>query len=93
MVASIYLTSFVDAVRYRLLSLEAATTMLKLSSAIYPPGAWTNPSIYGNTSNLDVSEEAWEMRNGLTNWAWRAISEIKDVKDESEFMQLVSFHV
>jgi len=72
-----------DAVKYRLLSLEAAMTMLKLSTAIYPPGAWTNHSIYGNVLNLDVSEEAWEMRSGLTNWAWRAISEIRDVKDET----------
>lgn len=72
-----------DAVKYRLLSLEAAMTMLKLSTAIYPPGAWTTPSIYGDTPDLDTSEEAWEMRSGLSNWVWRAISELKDVKDET----------
>lgn len=66
-------------------------TMLKLSSAIYPPGAWTNPSVYGDTINLDTSQEAWEMRSSLSNWVWRAISELKDVKDESEFVVLVSF--
>lgn len=64
-------------------------TMLKLSTAIYPPGAWTTPSIYGDTPDLDTSEEAWEMRSGLSNWVWRAISELKDVKDESEFIYLV----
>jgi hypothetical protein len=66
-------------------------TMLKLSTEIYPPGAWTNPSIYRASLNLDNSEEAWEMRSGISNWAWRAISELKDVKDESEFLSLAPF--
>jgi hypothetical protein len=65
--------------------------MLKLSTAIYPPGAWTNPSVYGDTLGLDSSEEAWEIRSGLSNWTWRAISELKDVKDESEFCLPLSY--
>jgi len=61
-------------------------TMVKLSTTIYPPGGWTNPSVYGDTLDVDASEEAWNMRSSLSNWAWRAISELKDVKDDSEYV-------
>ncbi|RDB21038.1 hypothetical protein Hypma_011561 [Hypsizygus marmoreus] len=72
-----------DAVKSRLNSLEAAMTLLKLSTAIYPPGSWYS----GLSNNEDIdgaaSEEVWALRSGISNWAWRTISELKDVKDDS----------
>lgn len=72
-----------DAVKFRLLSLEASLTILRLSSAIYPPTLWArSPAQFGNISNEDL-EESWILRSGISNWAWRTVSELKDVKDES----------
>lgn len=59
-------------------------TILKLSTAIYPPGFWIKPSKGAEGAEDLASEEAWEIRSGLANWAWRIITELKDVKDESE---------
>ncbi|KAF5381116.1 hypothetical protein D9615_003916 [Tricholomella constricta] len=71
-----------EPVKIRLISLEAPITILKLSMAIYPTGFWSNVST--DISDLDVaSENAWAIRCGLSNWSWRAISELKDVKDET----------
>lgn len=81
---------WLDPVKFRLISLEAAMTILKLSTAIYPPGVWANISLEYDEGSPDSLEEAWTLRSGLSNWAWRTISELKDVKDESE--NSVSLH-
>lgn len=64
-------------------------TILKLSTAIYPPGFWIKPSKGAEEVENFASEEAWEIRSSLANWAWRIITELKDVKDESEWLLLV----
>ncbi|KAA1469477.1 hypothetical protein DENSPDRAFT_835109 [Dentipellis sp. KUC8613] len=71
-----------EPVKLRLFSLEAAGTILRLSSAIYPPGSWVTEPKGGfvpvqSPSDDDISE-SWSLRSGLANWAWRAISELKD---------------
>jgi len=77
-----------DPVKFRLISLEAAVTIMKLSIAIYPPGSWAIPT--GKSTSVESSDfqaniiESWTLRCGLSNWAWRTISELKDVKDECE---------
>ncbi|TFK29897.1 hypothetical protein FA15DRAFT_663190 [Coprinopsis marcescibilis] len=70
-----------DAVKFRLISLESALTILKLSSSIYPPMSWHD---LGTPSNplTEASEEEWSLRSGVANWAWRTISELKDAKDD-----------
>ncbi|KAG5654519.1 hypothetical protein H0H81_001160 [Sphagnurus paluster] len=71
-----------DPIKFRLISLEAPLTILKLSTAIYPTGIWYH--LPTNTEDLDaVSENVWNMRCGLSSWAWRVISELKDIKDET----------
>jgi hypothetical protein len=69
-----------------LISLEAAVTILRLSTAIYPPGSWLKAGVApisdGNTQDMVL--ESWGLRSGLSNWAWRTISELKDVKDDCE---------
>lgn len=72
--------------KFRLISLEAAMTILKLSTAVYPSGSWTNRSISGGDGETN-SEDLWSLRSGLSNWAWRIISELKDIKDESKFVK------
>ncbi|KAG6820603.1 hypothetical protein H0H93_014519 [Arthromyces matolae] len=77
-----------DAVRFRLTSLEAPLTILKLASAIYPTGYWFNPTrIHSDV----VSDEEWTIRSGLSSWAWLAISELKDVKDDTLPMLTADF--
>lgn len=56
-------------------------TVLKLSTAIYPPAAWIQAPAENSS---DSAEDIWTLRSGISNWAWRTISELKDVKDESE---------
>ncbi|EAU88580.1 hypothetical protein CC1G_04286 [Coprinopsis cinerea okayama7 len=70
-----------DAVRFRLISLESALTLLKLSSSIYPPLSWHNVGTPANPLNED-SQEEWALRSGISNWAWRTISELKEAKDD-----------
>ncbi|KAG5727645.1 hypothetical protein E4T56_gene12251 [Termitomyces sp. T112] len=71
-----------DAVRFRLTSLEAPLTILKLSTAIYPTGYWYNLTTSGPHPAF-CNENEWNLRSGLSNWAWLAISELKDVKDDT----------
>ncbi|GLB34997.1 putative small GTPase mediated signal transduction [Lyophyllum shimeji] len=71
-----------EPVKFRLISLEAPLTILKLSTAIYPTGYWYNGSAESDSLET-ASEDAWAVRSGLADWAWRAISELKDVKDET----------
>lgn len=69
------LTRVIDPVKARLNSLEVATTIMKLSAAIYPTGAWLNAT---STGTPEAHSEIWTLRSGLSNWAWRTISELKD---------------
>lgn len=72
-----------DTLKSRLIELEAGMSILKLSSAIYPPGAWLVPNETPLEATPALVEESWILRSGLSNWAWRAISELNDIKDES----------
>ncbi|KAJ7582761.1 hypothetical protein C8J56DRAFT_955650 [Mycena floridula] len=72
-----------DAVKFRLISLEAAKTILNLSTAIYPAGAWLSPASDSPANSSEEIEEIWTLRTTLSDWAWRTISELKDVKDET----------
>ncbi|PPR03530.1 hypothetical protein CVT24_007016 [Panaeolus cyanescens] len=69
-----------EMVKYRLISLEAALTLIKLSASVCPPSAWV--SSYGS-SQKDVYEEEWEIRSAISSWSWRTISALKDVTDET----------
>ncbi|KAG6854319.1 hypothetical protein C0991_008214 [Blastosporella zonata] len=71
-----------DAVKFRLISLEAPLTILKLSTAIYPTGYWADARVDGDGPPVG-DEDEWSLRSGLSDWAWLAISELKDVKDDS----------
>lgn len=74
-----------EPVKDRLASLEAAFTILKLSVAIYPPGGWLHhppPPTNGESSASDTDTFDWATRVGLCQWAWRAISELGEDKDE-----------
>ncbi|TBU50670.1 hypothetical protein BD309DRAFT_944442 [Dichomitus squalens] len=64
-----------DPVKDRLISLEAALTILKLSAHLYPVGSWAR----SNTSPADAADfgEAWTLRSTLASWSWRAIDELR----------------
>ncbi|KAG1827362.1 uncharacterized protein BJ212DRAFT_1311768 [Suillus subaureus] len=74
-----------EPVRNRLISLEVAKTIFRLSTAFYPPAAWKR-----TTSNLNLPDapltdipfdritESWTIRAGLSSWAGRLISELQD---------------
>lgn len=61
--------------------MEAALTIIKLSSSIYPPTSWT---LHQSDPLGDNFVEEWNLRCGISNWAWRTISALKDVQDESK---------
>ncbi|KAJ3545357.1 hypothetical protein NMY22_g2475 [Coprinellus aureogranulatus] len=65
-----------DAVKFRLISLETALTIVKLSASIYQPMAWIE------AQHDDISKEAWILRSGISSWAWRTVSELKDTQDD-----------
>ncbi|KAF8636632.1 hypothetical protein AX17_003441 [Amanita inopinata Kibby_2008] len=67
-----------DPIKDRLNSLEAVVTILKLISAVYPPGSWTQ-----FTSDDEETWQLWTLRATISNWGWRTITELKDVKDET----------
>ncbi|TFK76491.1 hypothetical protein BDN72DRAFT_885218 [Pluteus cervinus] len=71
-----------DGVKSRLNSLEAALTILKLSTAIYPPGSWIPCAHVAASGTTPFAEEEWNLRSTLSNWAWRAITELKEVPDD-----------
>ena len=60
--------------------------MMKLSMAIYPPGNWLTTSSASNGLAPEALIESWNLRSGLSNWSLRTIAELKDVKDECEFI-------
>lgn len=74
-----------EPVRNRLISLEVAKTIFRLSTAIYPPAAWmratSNLHLLDTTSTditFDRIAESWTIRAGLSSWAGRLISELQD---------------
>ncbi|KAF8559536.1 hypothetical protein OG21DRAFT_1430391 [Imleria badia] len=74
-----------EPVKFRLTSLEVAMTLVRLSSAIYPVGAWMRDptSLFlAESSGLDSiperAAESWSLRIGLSNWTWRLITELRD---------------
>ncbi|KDQ61324.1 hypothetical protein JAAARDRAFT_82449, partial [Jaapia argillacea MUCL 33604] len=69
-----------DAVKSRLISLEAAVTVLRLSSAIYPSGSWLTAQPEADASEAAVIE-SWNLRSSLSNWSWRVIGELKDDRE------------
>ena len=51
--------------------------IFRLAAAIYPAGAWAkNPPPHILPAEFD---ESWQIRSGLSSWAWRAIGELKDI--------------
>ncbi|KAI0646953.1 hypothetical protein C8Q79DRAFT_957140 [Trametes meyenii] len=66
-----------DAVKDRLVALEAAMTILKLSTAIYPLGSWQLYQLPSDGSSSEDPTEAWTLRSTLASWSWRAIEEIR----------------
>ncbi|KAF8163260.1 hypothetical protein B0H34DRAFT_694710 [Crassisporium funariophilum] len=75
-------------VKIRLISLEAALTIIKLSSSIYPPTSWT---VYHGSATEALFSEEWNLRTGISSWAWRTISSLKDNQDES--LQIINYDV
>jgi len=74
-----------EPVRNRLISLEVAKTIVRLSTALYPPAAWmrTTSNLYSpDTPPADMTfdriAESWTIRAGLSSWAGRLISELQD---------------
>ncbi|KAJ7452474.1 hypothetical protein B0H11DRAFT_293903 [Mycena galericulata] len=73
-----------DPVKSRLRSLDSGLTIMKLSTAIYPPAAWLKAAPFSPDENTpEAQEESWTLRSGVSSWAWRTIVELKEVKDET----------
>ncbi|KAF7322937.1 GTP binding [Mycena chlorophos] len=68
-----------DPVKSRLRSLDAALTIMKLSTAIYPTAAWLSAT---EATGEDLEEE-WTIRSGVASWAWKTVVDLKEVKDET----------
>lgn len=66
-----------EPVRTRLLSLEAAITILRISTAIYPAGSWLHFRSSPSDAEQGFEPEDWEARAGLSSWAWRALNGLK----------------
>ncbi|KAK0503214.1 hypothetical protein EDD18DRAFT_1136922 [Armillaria luteobubalina] len=69
-----------DAAKDKLVSMQVAGTVLKLSASIYPLGSWQRISLAEQT--LESVQESWTIRSGLSNWAWRTVTELQDGKEE-----------
>ncbi|KAF5391423.1 hypothetical protein D9757_001930 [Collybiopsis confluens] len=69
-----------DPVKTHLLSLEAGSVLLKLSVAVYPPGAWLS---FSSELTEEVKDE-WQIRSIISGWVWRALVELKESKDEKD---------
>lgn len=80
-----------DAVKFRLLSVEAVLTILKLSTSIYPPGSWQYYTLKDEESPESI-HESWTLRSGLSNWAWRTTTELRDVSDECTYVSTSCFY-
>lgn len=66
-----------EPVRTRLLSLEVAITILRISTAIYPTGSWLRFRTSPSDAEQGFELEDWEQRAGLSSWAWRVLSGLK----------------
>ncbi|KAI9459464.1 hypothetical protein BJY52DRAFT_1265847 [Lactarius psammicola] len=65
-----------EPVKAALNTAEAPVTILRLAVAIYPTGAWArSPQPVIPAGEF---EESWQLRSGLSSWAWRATGELKD---------------
>jgi hypothetical protein len=88
-----YSLPLTEPVRFRLTSLEASVTILNLSAAIYPPGSWAvqkAPLSPNDPATDEALIESWTLRSGLSNWAWRTISELKADEGPEEGEQVKS---
>ncbi|KAJ7740657.1 hypothetical protein DFH07DRAFT_838644 [Mycena maculata] len=73
-----------DLVKSRLRSLDSGLTIMKLSTAIYPPATWLTAAPSSPDENSpEAQEESWTLRSGVSSWAWRTIVELKEVRDET----------
>ncbi|KAJ7273663.1 hypothetical protein B0H12DRAFT_1090485 [Mycena haematopus] len=73
-----------DPVKSRLRSLDSGLTIMKLSTAIYPPTAWLSASPpSAEESTPEAQEESWTLRSVISSWAWKTIVDLKEVKDET----------
>ncbi|KAF9792390.1 hypothetical protein BJ322DRAFT_1028934 [Thelephora terrestris] len=66
-----------EPVRTRLLSLEVAITILRISTAIYPTGSWARFRSSPSDAEQGFELEDWESRAGLSSWAWRTLNGLK----------------
>ena len=66
-----------EPVRTRLLSLEVAITILRISTAIYPTGSWLRFQASPSDAEQGLELEDWELRAGLSSWTWRALNGLK----------------
>ena len=65
-----------EPVKAALNTAEAPVTILRLGVAIYPTGVWArSPQPLIPPGEF---EESWQLRSGLSSWAWRATGELKD---------------
>ena len=67
--------SIPEPVKTALNTVEAPAAILRLAGVIYPAGAWAKspaPQI-----PPEECDESWQLRSGLSSWAWRAIAELK----------------
>ncbi|KAJ6502596.1 hypothetical protein C8R45DRAFT_977130 [Mycena sanguinolenta] len=73
-----------DPVKSRLRSLDSGLTIMKLSTAIYPPATWLTASPFSPEENTpEAQEESWTLRSVISSWAWKTIVDLKEVKDET----------
>jgi hypothetical protein len=82
-----------EPVRSRLTALETAITILRLSTAVYPPGRWAiekGPLSPEDPTTDESLIESWTVRSGLSNWAWRLLSELKGADDAEDEQQVKS---
>lgn len=64
-----------EPVKTALNTVEAPVAILRLAGVIYPAGAWAKcPAPHIPPEECD---ESWQLRSGLSSWAWRAIGELK----------------
>ncbi|KAI0273370.1 hypothetical protein BC834DRAFT_853485 [Gloeopeniophorella convolvens] len=70
-----------EPVKSSLNTAETPALILKLAGAIYPAGSWaTSPATHVPPEELD---ESWQLRSGLSSWAWRAIGELGENKENA----------
>ncbi|KAF5365667.1 hypothetical protein D9758_003317 [Tetrapyrgos nigripes] len=72
-----------EPVKFRLISLNCGTTLIKLSTAVYPLGAWQKLPLNDDTSPDSDLEESWTLRCTISSWVWRTLLDLKDTKDET----------